>query len=464
MLTRLRLENFRSIRRAEAHFSELTVIVGANGSGKSNIIRALEFLSALASRGLSSAVVEQGGMYELIPKAIPRGKVRGTSCRMDYELALEYLEDYPKEAPELTVRHDIQFRAAARRLAHIENEKLVFNGALSLASLISFDLAGSSRKKSEQQFYFGPSHISVGRPHLGKISVDTSPKLSEETVPQFLAWLGMPFLREQVKTEKDFLSFIANLIPGYAGTGSRRIGKALSIMEPGAGNAIYMAPQAQRFRSLIKNMKKYHFMLNELRSEQQLSVSSKMSPEGKNLPTVLDRVRKPTRRTNGWKRILDTLQDLAPHVRSARTKSIASGKQFVEFVESKLGRRVESWDASDGTLRALAIMLALETHPHGSTILIEEPEQNLHPWAIRSLMDHVREVIEERGIQVILTTHSQQVLEQVHPKEVLVATRATREGTKLRTLEEMLPGHDIEMGEVGRMWVKGLLGGVPNDE
>jgi predicted ATPase len=147
-----------------------------------------------------------------------------------------------------------------------------------------------------------------------------------------------------------------------------------------------------------------------------------------------------------------------------KPSSLRTGKEFVEFVESTASRGVESWESSDGTLRALAILLALETHRPHSTILIEEPEQNLHPWAVREIVEHIREVIQARRVQVIVTTHSQQVLERVYPEEVLVASRTEEGGTSFKTLEEILPHSEIIMGEIAQLWMKGLLGGVPSDE
>jgi predicted ATPase len=142
-------------------------------------------------------------------------------------------------------------------------------------------------------------------------------------------------------------------------------------------------------------------------------------------------------------------------------RTFHSGEEYVQFFERASGRPVESWNSSDGTLRALAILLALETAPETATLLIEEPEQGLHPWAIGTLVDHMRRVIAERNLQVVLTTHSQQVLDAVDPAEVLVATRTAGSGTQFKTIEATIGFHSIERGEVGRIWVSGALGGVP---
>jgi predicted ATPase len=168
---------------------------------------------------------------------------------------------------------------------------------------------------------------------------------------------------------------------------------------------------------------------------------------------------------DAWERIAQTMQIIAPHVLETQVASLADKGEFIEFVESRTGRSVESWESSDGTLRALGTLVALERHPSGSTILLEEPEQGLHPWAITALMDHIRTAIKERGLQVILTTHSQQVLETIAPEELLVAERTPDGGTRFLTIDEILPrAHQISMGEIGRLWVKGLLRGVPSPE
>ena len=106
------------------------------------------------------------------------------------------------------------------------------------------------------------------------------------------------------------------------------------------------------------------------------------------------------------------------------------------FSEVYGGRGIESWEASDGTLRAFAILLAIETHPEGSTIMIEEPEHGLHPWAVSDLISHMRETIKQRNIQVILATHSQQVLECLYPEELLLAER-TQTGTVFNKIKDI---------------------------
>ena len=59
MLIKLVLDDFKSFRRAELELSRLTLLVGANASGKSNVFDAIRFLQGLAL-GMSPADVLRG--------------------------------------------------------------------------------------------------------------------------------------------------------------------------------------------------------------------------------------------------------------------------------------------------------------------------------------------------------------------------------------------------------------------
>lgn len=65
-LTRVRIEGFRSIRTAEVRLGDITVMVGANGAGKTNFIGFLQMLSYMMSENLSLFVNERRGANSLL--------------------------------------------------------------------------------------------------------------------------------------------------------------------------------------------------------------------------------------------------------------------------------------------------------------------------------------------------------------------------------------------------------------
>lgn len=59
-LSRLKLEGYRSIRQLDLTFGDITVLIGANGSGKSNLVSFFRLLQAAFSEGLKLYVAQQG--------------------------------------------------------------------------------------------------------------------------------------------------------------------------------------------------------------------------------------------------------------------------------------------------------------------------------------------------------------------------------------------------------------------
>ena len=102
MLTTLAIENYRSVRKLVMPLGRLNVITGANGSGKSNLYRALRLLAQTAQGGVVSALSREGGLSstlwagpESISKDMRAGRVpvQGTSRQAPVRLRLGFGSD-----------------------------------------------------------------------------------------------------------------------------------------------------------------------------------------------------------------------------------------------------------------------------------------------------------------------------------------------------------------------------------
>ena len=71
-LTRVWARNFKSIRELDLELGPLTVLVGPNASGKSNVLDVLRFIKETVGRGLDSAVTSRHG-FDAIVAAHPQG-------------------------------------------------------------------------------------------------------------------------------------------------------------------------------------------------------------------------------------------------------------------------------------------------------------------------------------------------------------------------------------------------------
>jgi predicted ATPase len=102
MLHTLAIENYRSLRSVVVPLGRLNVITGANGSGKSNLYKALRLLAETAAGGIVSSLAREGGLNstfwagpEKISRAMRSGRapVSGTLRKDPVRLKLGFSGD-----------------------------------------------------------------------------------------------------------------------------------------------------------------------------------------------------------------------------------------------------------------------------------------------------------------------------------------------------------------------------------
>ena len=113
---------------------------------------------------------------------------------------------------------------------------------------------------------------------------------------------------------------------------------------------------------------------------------------------------------------------------------------------------------SDGTLRFMCLATLLLQPKLPSTILIDEPELGLHPYAITVLASLLRSAATET--QVIVSTQSVPLVNQFNPDDIVVVDRLNQQSTFRRLGESDLEGWLDDYG-MGDLWEKNVLGGRP---
>jgi len=133
--------------------------------------------------------------------------------------------------------------------------------------------------------------------------------------------------------------------------------------------------------------------------------SSVLMADGSNLPHVVHwlETRDPDRLADWIGRVRALLCDVLA-IRSRETPEDRS--RYIE-VEYANGLKLPSRLLSDGTLRLLALMILSYVPSAPRTILLEDPENGIHPQAIPHVIDSLHAV---QDAQVILATHSTHVL------------------------------------------------------
>jgi predicted ATPase len=160
----------------------------------------------------------------------------------------------------------------------------------------------------------------------------------------------------------------------------------------------------------LSTMGFYNLRPARMRDLQTPDPGDLLTREGDNLPSVIERLRK--KHPGGLKRVEQYLARIVAGLEGVDPLRVGP-KQSIEFRQRVEGQgrpwRFPASNMSDGTLRALGILVALFQEDERRLIAIEEPETALHPAAAGILLDALREASAVR--QVVVTSHSPDLLD-----------------------------------------------------
>jgi predicted ATPase len=214
----------------------------------------------------------------------------------------------------------------------------------------------------------------------------------------------------------------------------------------------------------LSSMGFYNLNPDRMRDLQSADTGAVLVRDGSNIASVLHRVAR--ERPDIIERIEQYLSEIVPGLRGVERKAIAN-RETLEFRQLVPGVkdpwRFPAGSVSDGTLRALGILVALlqlrpadnQGEAEGAPLVgIEEPETALHPAGAGVLFDALREASYQR--QVLATSHSADLLDnkEVDTNSILAVVAEAGE-TQIGPLEEIgrsvLHDHLYTVGELLRM-------------
>lgn len=158
------------------------------------------------------------------------------------------------------------------------------------------------------------------------------------------------------------------------------------------------------------------------------------------------------RNDDAFSRIVDDVRRHFPTIKGLRVKVVTSSEVVLE-VELVSGARVDAARLSEGLLYYLAFA-ALRYMDPVSLLLVEEPENGLHPARIAEVMRILRAIVEESGTQVLMATHSPLVVNELKPDEVSVVTRTAEEGTRVKRIKDTPDFEErSKVYALGELWI-----------
>jgi predicted ATPase len=400
MLKRLWLKDFKSFVDEQVTLAPLTLLVGANASGKSNFLEAIQFLHANSFdldleqilNGEQRATPDawrglRGGAQETTRLGTSSFSIESTwfASLMEFELNPSVLNRRLSELPHRKIPVDVSHRMVCRTTPRplLEAERLT-----NQEGQVLFEAGAIRGDHIEVLFPQNAPLPGVSGPIL--VNAHRSPLLWFHTNPrlQLLGSLELSIPKLALSTALAHISFL-NIQPAAMRGYGRR--------------------------------------------------GAPLGADGSNVSGVLAQL---CDEPEAKRSFVDWLSEFcAPEITDVDFVEIKElGDVMAMFVE-KGGKRISARSLSDGTLRFLGLLLALRTAEPGSVILMEEVDTGLHPTRIRLLLEYLETVTREREIQVIATTHSPVMLQWLSPEALrgtLVFGRVPEhEGTLVRRLGDL---------------------------
>jgi len=145
---------------------------------------------------------------------------------------------------------------------------------------------------------------------------------------------------------------------------------------------------------------------------------------------------------------------------SLHPQSLKTGEEQIRLLWRQKGSDDPLWPSqlSDGSLRFICLVTALLQPIPPSTIIIDEPELGLHPYAITLLGALLRSA--SKRMQVIVSTQSVPLLNEFSLSDFIVVERENEE-TVFKRLNEQDFTVWLEDYAIGELWEKNILGGRP---
>jgi predicted ATPase len=357
-ISRLVLSGYKSIATSDIELGRLSVLIGANGAGKSNFIGFFRLISRILDEQLQSAVGSAGGPDALLH--FGRKKTERLSAELyfgnnGYKFSLEPTQD-----------NRMMF----------SNESLWWD----------YNPSKNSR-------YHGSGHFETRFKEK-----PAGNRMWEYVVPAMRSWRVYHF---HDTSSSAFVKQVHNI-----------------------NDNEYLRDDARNLAAFLLRLKNHH--------------------------------------GEHYQRIVKSIRLVAPFFGDFHLRATVDNKQKIQLEWTEAGQDMPFTASalSDGTLRfiCLATVLLQPEEFMPASILIDEPELGLHPYAITVLGALMRSVSEKH--QLIVSTQSVELVNEFTPEDLIVVDKSGGVSTFKRpdsaALKEWLAEYSL-----GELWKKNLLGGRP---
>ena len=213
----------------------------------------------------------------------------------------------------------------------------------------------------------------------------------------------------------------------------------------------------------LKSCKVYHFHNTsdaaKVKRIGDINDNLRLRPDAGNLAAFLYRLY----RTNvdHYEAIRDTIRMVAPFFDDFILRPLPENENKIRLEWRERGSDTPflAHYLSDGSLRFMCLATLLLQPQLPSTVLIDEPELGLHPYAITVLASLMRSAAART--QVIVSTQSVSLVNQFEPEDLLIVERKDQ-ATVIERVDAERLSEWLKEYSLGELWEKNVLGGRPS--
>ena len=218
-------------------------------------------------------------------------------------------------------------------------------------------------------------------------------------------------------------------------------------------------PRISQFRSFLGGWYLSYFVPELARAQPMAGAEPHLNRRGDNLAKYLQFIER--QQPAKFKKALDWIATKVPGLEAIGSVKAPDGRLLLEFHATGYAKPFYQQDMSDGSLKLLAYMLLMEDPDPAPFIGIEEPENGLHHQLLSLLATELQAfAAQDRGPQVLVTTHSPNFVDALTPAEVWVLSKGA-DGYSGLTRSADLPGVQALFDEgipMGSQWYSNHFG------
>ncbi|NMH24901.1 AAA family ATPase [Flavobacterium solisilvae] len=396
MITEIKLVNFLSFEDETFHLNKKqNVLVGINGSGKSNLLKALRLVKeGVSGIGLKKYVIDNlGGLDNILFKSIDNNKNSkiGLYFTLDFNILQKYGFRFTDD-----VTYSIEIYKQPSTSNYYVKENIQNNRGF---IYLDFDSGNGVLNELDKSATYKKTAL---------VKYDDFIESTELALSKIY------------DTDRYF---------------------ALSTIRKAIGDIIVY----DYFDTTPKS---------NIRKPMLPTSEKRLLPDGTNLPQILNTIK--INHKSSYNKIAEMLNEVNPKFKGFDFNFIGGNIELM-LEEEGLNSSVHVNNISDGTLRYLCLLSILFNPDRGSLICIDEPEVGLHPDMISNIGNSIIEASENSIF--LISTHSENLLNCFNLENIRVFEKDERNSSKISYYEEKDFEGWYENFSIGKMWRQGDLGG-----